>query len=709
MSVTRQGTGCTPPKTLNPATGSCELPPDNPANPPQGCSKIGNPINPHTANKYADEADFTAAGSSPLRFVRHYNSSPVYQYQKLFGANGSIHNPVGQHWYHHYYQGLTVTNNETKLTRNDGQTFSYRPPTTGNRWAADANVNFRLDEVKDTAGTRTGWQVATPDDSVETYSPVGDLLTVTDRSGITQTLSYSDASTATSIAPFPGLLISVSDSFGNSLAFTYNNQGQVLTLTAPAHTGTAANVTTYGYDSANGNLKTVTYPGGAGKAYLYGDDPGESANVNFDPATNATRLNPPDPGVGYTHALTGITDEAGVRYATYKYDGSGRAVSTEHADTGTGPTGRHALQYLYDDPNTAAVEPYRTTVTDPLGSVRTTYLTTVLGIVKPTGTDQPGGSGCAAASSNITYDGNGNVAARTDFNGHKVCYGYDTTRNLETARVEGLAAGDDCLTKLSATSFPVGSSIRKVSTEWHPSYRLPTKIAEPLKLTTISYDAAGNVHTRTEQATTDTNGTKGLSPTVSGSARTWTYDYDGLGRMKSEDGPRTDITTDITTYTYYADTDPDLGKRGNLMTISRPLGQVTTYNSYTPSGQPTLVTAANGVKTSLDYTPRGWLKTLTVSDSGGGNSETTSYSYGPTGLLTAVTQPDGSVLNYGYDPAHRLTDLSDRLGNSVHYTLDAVGNRTKEEYKDPNGALHRNIDRTFDALNRLQTVTGAEQ
>jgi hypothetical protein len=43
------------------------------------------------------------------------------------------------------------------------------------------------------------------------------------------------------------------------------------------------------------------------------------------------------------------------------------------------------------------------------------------------------------------------------------------------------------------------------------------------------------------------------------------------------------------------------------------------------------------------------------------------------------------------------------------YTLDNTGNRINEEVKDPGGVLQRSIERTFDALNRVQQVTGGVQ
>ena len=90
------------------------------------------------------------------------------------------------------------------------------------------------------------------------------------------------------------------------------------------------------------------------------------------------------------------------------------------------------------------------------------------------------------------------------------------------------------------------------------------------------------------------------------------------------------------------------------------------------------------------------------------NGKATTYEYWPTGLLKKSSQPGGSSVNYEYDDAHRLVAVSDALGNRIDYTLDASGNRTKEEAKDPQGALKRTMSRAFDALGRAQQTTGRE-
>ena len=61
------------------------------------------------------------------------------------------------------------------------------------------------------------------------------------------------------------------------------------------------------------------------------------------------------------------------------------------------------------------------------------------------------------------------------------------------------------------------------------------------------------------------------------------------------------------------------------------------------------------------------------------------------------------------DDAHRLTSIADSLGNRIAYTLDAMGNRITEQVKDPKSVLARQTTRVYDALNRLQQITGGQQ
>jgi YD repeat-containing protein len=289
---------------------------------------------------------------------------------------------------------------------------------------------------------------------------------------------------------------------------------------------------------------------------------------------------------------------------------------------------------------------------------------------------QSGPSG--SVTSSITYDANANVKSITDFAGVVTNYTYDLVRNLETKRVE--AAGT--------------TVARTITTEWHPDFDSPSKVAEPKRLTTYSYDAAGNLLTKTVRATSDTNGSTGLAATPIGSPQVWTYTYDDKGQMLTSSGPRTDVNT-TTTYSY--DT------TGNLATITNAAGHITTFSNYDAHGRAGRITDPNGLVTDVSYTPRGWVSSISV------GGEVTSYDYDGVGQRTRAVMPDGSSVLFTYDPAHRLTDITDSFGNSIHYTLDGLGNRTKEETKDLNGALARQVSRVFNNLGLVKQVTGAVQ
>lgn len=584
--------------------------------PPQVCT--GNPIHVGTGNKYQAEVDYQGSGTFPLSLVRHYNSQ----------ASGP--GRAGHNW--NIFPSLAViSGTAVQATRPDmkGLQFSLM----SGQWRPDADVTERLDRLTDGAGNTTGWTLTLADGVVETYSTSGTVTGYRHPSGQTITVLGADTAHA--------LLI---DAHGRSLALDFDARNNLASLTDPA-----GGVTTYTYDAA-GNLINVTYPDGGYKTYHY-------------------------EAPGFPHALTGISDENGHRYATWSYDDQGMAVSSEHA----GGAGRVDLTYNADG---------STTVTDALGSARTYGFETVLGVVKGTSISQPGGAGCGAASSAMGHDAHGNITTLDDFNSHRTRYWHDMARNLETTRVEGLAVenGSEVI-KLETRTF---------TTDWHPTWRLPavektytggadssgTPLGTLVKTVTSSYDASGNLLTRTE------------TDNVRSESRTWTYTYFSMGRIASADGPRTDVA-DITIYAYYPDDDADLARRGQLWKITNAMGHVTTFDDYDLHGHVTRTTDPNGLVTTLAYDPRGRLTHRTV------GTRTTTYTYDPAGNLTSLSLPDGSTSTFSYDPAHRLTNIQDAQGNRIAYTLDGLGNRVAESVYDAQGNPVRSLDRQFDALGRL--------
>jgi YD repeat-containing protein len=144
---------------------------------------------------------------------------------------------------------------------------------------------------------------------------------------------------------------------------------------------------------------------------------------------------------------------------------------------------------------------------------------------------------------------------------------------------------------------------------------------------------------------------------------------------------------------------------GDLESITNAVGHVTQFTLYDRAGRVRQMIDSNGVVTNISYTPRGWVNSVAATPPGG-MARTTTYTYDNAGQLTGTTLPDGTTLGYSYDAAHRLTSATDAKGNTITYTLDAMGNKVGEQVKDSSNILQRNITRVYDALNRVQQVTG---
>ena len=654
------------------------------------CPRAGNPISVSTGNKVLAETDYRASDITALEWRRIYN-------HLIYRSGGPV---LSTRWTHSYSRWIVFAGTKAYLFKANGRVVKAQlinsAITNGEQtWTLDAYATDRLVRRFDTGSQPIGWRVINgTDHSSEIYDVGGRLVTVTSRSTDTQSLFYSDGTVAggyvldaqgnlTSTVLPAGLLVRIADSLGRQLTLGYDAQSRLIKFT-----NAGGGITRYAY--AGGDLISVTHPDDRVRQYVYN----EAAHTG---------------GTNLPQAITGVIDEANHRLATYTYGALGRATSSKHwVDAAqTVPAGTASLVYNTD----GAGLPTSSIVTNGLGTALSYSFTTVLGLVRDTGSSQPAGSGCGPASSSITYDAQANVSSRTDFNNNKICYAYDLSRNLETKRVEGLTSSAVCSTALS--SPPTGS--RLITTQWHPDWRLETRIAEPKKLTTITYNGQGAtcapstvlvdskppavMCTRTEQATTDETGTFGFAATTTGTARIWRYTYSAYGRVLTATDPNNRVTTTI----YHPDNDADLGKRGNVASITNAANHITYITDYNPHGQPTRIVDPNGVVTVLTYDPRLRLTSRTV------GNEATVFGYDPVGQMTSVNLPDGARLTYTYDAAHRLTAINDHKGNRIDYTLDAVGNRITEKTKDPGGVLVGNIARVIDALNRVQQVTGSVQ
>ena len=500
------------------------------------------------------------------------------------------------------------------------------------------------------------------------------------------------------------------DENGRRINFHYGKQGGEdavgayrLLLTSVRSPDNSEVTFTYGEGDL---LKEVNYPDGSKRTLNYGQ-----------------------------FGLTSEVDEEGNTYKTYGYDAEGRATSVRIGSSvgwnvsWTAPPSVPAA-LSYDPAKGLAIRRHRfdgqvsAVIENPDGSTESRSGTSIDGSMLTSQSTRSAGAGLSPSIVQTERDGLGNVIRRVDENGVQTCMAYDANRHLETARVEGLAAAESCATALNATTaLPAGA--RRITTSWHPDWRKTTQIASPLRRDTLVYngqpDPLNNgaiascapssailpdnkpivvLCKRVEQATTDETGVLGLTaPLKAGvAARSTSWTYNATGRVLTETNARGIV---VTTNDYYTDATAD-HMRGDLKSTTNAAGHVTNFPRYNAYGKPLEIVDANGISTTYTYDLRQRLTSITSQGS------VTTYVYRLNGLLERVQSPSGIETRYEYDDARRLKAVSDSIGNRIDYTLDASGNRTKEEAKDPSGTLKRTMSRVYDALGRAQQTTGRE-
>ena len=397
----------------------------------------------------------------------------------------------------------------------------------------------------------------------------------------------------------------------------------------------------------SGQLISVTTPDARSISYAY-DPAGRLSRVTAPDATSRTFLydNP-----AFPHALTGILDQRGTRFASYGYDPQGRAITTEHA----GGVDRYQLSYP---------SPGAATVIDPLGTTRSYTYATQAGQLAVTGGSLPSATGASDAASR-TQDASGLLTAHTDFTGSRTTVAWDTTRRLPTATTR--AAGTPAQ--------------QRTTTQWHPTFALPTLVTETGRTTSFTYDPSGNLLART---VTDT-----ASPPHT--PRTWQWTYTPQGLVDTQTAPNGAVTRHSH--------DPS----GNLTRSVNALGHETQF-AYDNAGRLVRSTAPNGLATTYTWDARDRLLTRTLG-AGTPAAQTTTFGYLPTGPLAALALPTGLIFTFDYDDAQRLTGWRNNRGHSGTFTLDAIGNRLAEQVNDPTGAIAWRAVRSVNQINRLATRT----
>lgn len=466
-------------------------------------------------------------------------------------------------------------------------------------------------------------------------------------------------------------LDSVTHSTGRSLQIHYSgNSGD-----APIASITSAGATLASYTyTAGGQVETVTFPGGGQRKYHYEDS-------------------------RFPRHLTGVTHEDNKRYSTFAYDAKGRVISSQHDGGADGITLAYRTQG-------GAV------VTDALGQQTTYGLTSGSGVLPRRVNEVIDPRGAMGQTYNAeSADFRGRVNLGTDRRGIQTGYAYAEANDAVTG----------ALARTVTTTEAVGQPEQRVSTA-------TTDVAS----NRLIRSAIGNQETRITRNARLQPVTMTVRDTVTNEVRTTTYAYceaadvaaanstcPTLGLLKSVDGPRTDVN-DVTRFEYYGSDDSTCAttpalctyRKGDLRKTIDALGRSTEILGYDPLGRPLSVLDPNGVVTDYEYQSRGWLTATKIRGADNAietDDRITRVEHEPTGLVKKVTLPGGVYTRYTYDNAHRLTDVIDNAGNTIHYTLDLAGNVKQEDTKTASGTLKQTLSRVFNVLGQLQTLKDASQ
>ncbi|WP_177219934.1 MULTISPECIES: DUF6531 domain-containing protein [unclassified Cupriavidus] len=562
--------------------------PDPPKETAKSCP-IGNPISPLTGQKIQIESpDFESTGPHPLIFQRVYRSDTAQ-----YGSNvGSISNT----WFHNWQRALNLmlANEGTIMARRaDASLVSFVKR--DQQWLqADGQSHDYIVAGANDKGIGAWQYHVAATDTVEAYDANGRLLSVTELNGWVATLTYTTSATAAAPWGQSGVLESVRNQFGTKLSFTYNAKNNLIGITTPDGLTIAYGVTTDGGP-------TVTWPDGAVRRYHYGEDV-----PNFQAFL---------PG-----RLTGITDELGVRYSRYTYKfASGGALdgfvtAEEHAG------GADKLSFSYGTNSTL--------VTDGSGLTRTFSYQLAGKLRQPNGAS--GSSPVGVPFNTIQYDAGNNISRTVDRNGSDTRYSYDSL-GRETQRIEGYGT----------------ANAKTTTTEWHPDWNLPLKIAAPSRVDYFSYDSKGQVLTYGWYPTNDSTGSQGLNAHPSGdfTSTTWTYDANGL--VATAVDKLGDTVTGQWTFTYDA--------QGNLASVTNMSGQTGTAVQYDAAGRLLEAVDVSGSRIKYAYDARGRMTDVDI------DGIHTRYEYDSIGQLVGIIGPYDLVTRYTYDAAHRLIQILDNI------------------------------------------------
>ena len=643
------------------------------------------PVIALTGNKVFPQADFSVAGEHvPLHLNRNYSR-----------ASRSV-GSFGKHWPSTLDYRLEFINNGVPCSFAPGGSMAACSISSStsivNYWPTGDRVTYSYDANKlawvasqNTANAKivmSGNNVVLTreDNSVETYSKRGNILSVKDEFGVGWTFNYSGS-----------LLSSIRHNSGREIGFSWQNN-KIRTATDPA-----GNTYTYGYD-AGGFLNSVLRPGGETVTYHY-----ENASL---------------PG-----ALTGVSFN-GIRYSRAAYYADGRVKESGLE----GGVDKSSFAYA------TITNGKQTTITNAKGAV-STYSYNTAGNV--TGVSRSGVTGCPNTATSAEYDASGFVRRRIDAAGNIALYRYGSNGQLQTTK-KGSGTDERTLAYtwdtaknrlLTVAHYPAGSTywanglgtpINRVTYAYVPVGMPGAGRLQSISVVNLSSNGVLN-QTRTTTYTY-TIGSTGMPSRIvidgplAGAGDAITRDYDAKGDLMSE----TNALGHAVTYA-------GMDGLGHPRYVTTPNGYLTEYD-YDPRGRVEHVYSnVNGYSRENRYTYTALDKVQTTSQFPSGFSETRHYD--AAGRLTLVRSNNtADELAYTYDALSNIKSISGRRNGASYYSrsadYDEVGNLVEEsgnhgqrlthqyDAKDRRiytlNALGHEIRYTYNAWDQVSSTTNAE-
>lgn len=465
-----------------------------------GCPvNAGNPVDIFSGIKVQKEVDYRKANDGHLKIERTYSSQGLIanaQHGGYFGPYwrseydtriwaGSLSQPApinhsGGNAYKWvpYEQDFSLLQEPVQVSDLDyvfmflpNGKYIYFTKQLDDSWISESDRSLKLDELSDTSGDFLGWRYTSGSNEVLVYDTRGRLASITHLEGRIQTLYY-DISSANGGDDNDETLDKVTDDSNDSLSFVFapssTGANRITQITDPD-----GNSYSYSYNS-DGALESVTYPDG-----------------NADPNDNPQRVYHYEYET-YDYALTGITDERGVRFATWDYT-QDLATRSEHLIPGQS-IDQTDIGYsnvsAFGGPGNVAVTYKRAGNSDyqVIYHFEIVDATRRVNRVERPAWSHPSEAGidCLSSDNYRSYD-NGFRDVVVDWKGNAIDYDYDS-QGHETQRTEGLTATVNTSVNPPSISTATTANTRTIATHWHPNFRLPTRVIEPDRIVDTTYD-----------------------------------------------------------------------------------------------------------------------------------------------------------------------------------------------------------------------------